>query len=401
MGTYTETVADSIKAKDVIGLSQELIRIPSVYHNEASAAKFISDRLRLWGFKPRLVPVDKFGPSVVCSVGPRNAPSIVFNGHMDTVEVMDGWIHDPFGAKIEKGMLYGLGALDMKCGIAGMMHAFRTIAGSDAARRTRFVFQAVTGEEDTGYGTWELVKSGAFRGTRAVIVGEGFGGLKSITVGRRGSSYFDIDVIGRSAHGATPEKGINAIADASALVNALESLVLRQSKDMVGDDFKPLRESHTVLKIQGGKDSLSVPEKCYIYLVNYPLPGSKNTMEADLKRLARRLKLKSKVRVKMRTGIHLYHPYRTPEGSALVIAASKALKRETGNSPTLIYGLSEADDNIIAHEFGVPTICFGPGESGSLAKYHEPEEAVSVSQIGPAARAYAYTALSLAEGLDR
>ncbi len=401
MDAKAETASDSIEAKDVIRMSQGLIRIPSVYHNEASAGKFICDRLRMWGFKPKLVPVDKFGPSVVCEVGPRNAPSIVFNGHMDTVEVMDGWIHDPFGAKIENGMLYGLGALDMKCGIAGMMHAFKAIAGSDAVRRTRFVFQAVTGEEDTGYGTWELVKSGAFRGAKAVIVGEGFGGLQSVTVGRRGSSYFDIDVLGRSAHGATPERGINAIADASKLVNALELLVLRQSKDMVGDDFKPLRESHTVLKIQGGKDSLSVPEKCYIYLVNYPLPGFKDTMEADLKRLALKLKLRSRVEVKMRTGIHLYHPYRTPENSALVLAASKALRRETGISPKLLYGLSEADDNIIAHELGIPTVCFGAGESGSLAKYHEPEEAVSVSQIGPAARAYAYTALSLAEGLDR
>jgi acetylornithine deacetylase/succinyl-diaminopimelate desuccinylase family protein len=392
--------ASSIEAKEVIRLSRQLIRIPSVYHNEHEIARFIIDRLRKWGLSPWSVPVEGFGPDVVCQIGPRKAPCIVLCGHIETVEVMAGWKHDPFGAKIENGMLYGLGSLDMKCGIAAMLLAFRAIAESGAATRTRFVFQAVTGEEDTGYGTWELVKSGAFRGAKAAIVGEGFGGLRTITIGRRGSSYFDINLEGRSAHGATPEKGVNAIADASRLVGALDKMKMRESPKLVGDDFKPLRESQTVLKIRGGGDSLSVPEKCYVYVVNYTLPGLKNTKEEELNKVVKSLRLRSKVDLKMRTGIHLYHHYWTSPESPLVKSAECALKEETGIAPRLMIGLSEADDNIIAHELGIPVICFGPGESGTLARYHQPEEAVSISQLAPAARAYVSTALSLADRFD-
>lgn len=389
--------AEHIDPKELIRLSQELIRIPSVFHNEEKLGRFIHGKLESWGFDPKYVPVKDFGPDVVCEVGPPKAPSVVFNGHMDTVEVMDGWKHEPFGAKIENGMLYGLGALDMKCGIASMMLAFRALSQTAAAKHTRFMFQAVTGEEDTGYGTWELVNSGAFKGARAAIVGEGFSGLRAITMGRRGSSYFDINIRGKAAHGAKPEKGISAIACASRMIAALDAMPMRSSKTMTGDDFSPLKESQTVLKIRGGSDSLSVPEHCYVYLVSYTLPGTRNTKERDLRQVIHSLKLKCKVDLKMKTGVHLYHPYQTPEDSALVTAAANALEKETGARPRLMLGLSEADDNIIAHETGIPVICFGPGESGQLARYHQPEEAVSISQLAPAARAYVSTALSLAD----
>jgi len=171
---------------------------------------------------------------------------------------------------------------------------------------------------------------------------------------------------------------------------------MKSSRTMTGDDFNPLKESQTVLKIRGGSDSLSVPEQCYIYVVSYTLPGSKNTKERELRDAIGSLKLKSRVDLKLKTGIHLYHPYHTPEDSALVKSAVDALRRETGAKPMLMLGLSEADDNVIAHEIGIPVICFGPGESGKLARYHQPEEAVSVSQLAPAARAYVSTALSLA-----
>jgi acetylornithine deacetylase/succinyl-diaminopimelate desuccinylase-like protein len=78
-----------------------------------------------------------------------------------------------------------------------------------------------------------------------------------------------------------------------------------------------------------------------------------------------------------------------------VKTARESILRYTGKKPRLVIGVSEADDNIIAHETGIPVVCMGPGESGLLAKYHQPEEAISISQIGPAARAIAMTAMTL------
>jgi len=386
---------DAIEAKEIISLSKELIRIPSVYKQEHEVSKFIHRRLKSWGLRPKFVPVPGYGPDVIAEVGPRNAPCVVLNGHMDTVEVMNGWRHDPFGASIENGIMYGLGSLDMKCGLACLMVVARVIAEHEIADKSRVMFQAVTGEEDMGMGTRVLVSSGKFKGVKAVILGEGFGGQGAVTNARRGASYYDIVVQGKSAHGASPQKGINAIEDAARIVEALSKMKMKRGRGMLADDFIPVTESQTVLRISGGKTSLSVPEQCSLYVVRYSLPGDQYDATKKLASVIRGLKLRSKVSVKMQTGPHQYHSFLTPPKSELVRAARESINRYSGRMPRLVTGVSEADDNIIAHETGIPVICMGPGESGALAKYHQPEEAISISQIGPAAKAIAMTVMTL------
>jgi len=61
----------------------------------------------------------------------------------------------------------------MKCGLASMMLAFRTLSEHGLPNSSRVVFQAVTGEEATSAGTRELISRGAFKGVKDVIVGEG------------------------------------------------------------------------------------------------------------------------------------------------------------------------------------------------------------------------------------
>jgi succinyl-diaminopimelate desuccinylase len=386
-----------IDDKEVLQLSRELIRIPSVSTHEERISKFIFQRLDRWGLSPRLVPVKGFGPSVFAEIGNRKAPSIVLNGHIDTVEVMSGWKHDPFGAKVENGMLYGLGSLDMKAGIAALMIAFRSIAEIADQRSSRIVLQAVTGEETMCAGTRAMISRGKFRNARAVIVGEGFGGLRAISNGRRGGSYFDIEVAGKAAHGSKPEDGINAIADTAKIVCAIDAMKLKTVKGLVADDFQTLNESQTVLKISGGSQTLTVPEKCSLKLVRCTVPGS-GDVEAELMGIIRNLNLKSRVRIELETTPgDLLHPYVTAPTSPLVKAAAKSIKALTGKQPMLVIGRSEADDNIIAHDARVPVICFGPGESGDLARYHQPEEAISIPQLALASRAYFMTVLEMAE----
>ena len=391
-------VADSIESKEVIDLTRELIRIPSIYKQEREVGEFIHKRLASWGLKPSFVPVPGFGPDVVAEVGPRDSPCIVLNGHMDTVEVMAGWKHDPFGAKIEGKLLYGLGSLDMKCGLACLMIAMRTIAENGLADKSRIMFQAVTGEEDSGMGTRVLVGAGKFRHARAAILGEGFGGLRAVTNARRGASYYDIIVHGKAAHGASPHKGINAIDDAAKIVEALSHMKMKKGRGKLADDFAQVAESQTVLRISGGKTSLSVPELCSLYVVRYSLPGNKEDATATFRSVIDRLNLRSKVSIKMQSAHNQYHAFLTPPDSELVTTARESIRKYFGSGPRLVTGVSGADDNIIAHETGTHVVCMGPGESGILARYHQPEEAITIAQIGPAAKAIALTAMSLMHG---
>ncbi len=387
---------EMIDEKEILQLSRELIRIPSITTHEERISKFIYQKLTKWGLSPRLVPVKGYGPNVIAEIGAPRRPSIILNGHVDTVEVMKGWKHDPFGAKMENGMLYGLGSLDMKSGIAAMMIAFRSIADAMTSESSRIVFQAVSGEEDTSAGTRAMISRGGFRNAKAVVVGEGFGGLRAITNGSRGGSYFDIEVMGRAAHGSKPEDGINAVSDAAKIVCALDKMSMRSARGLVADDFLPLKESQTVLKISGGSKTLTVPEKCFLKVIRCTVPG-KGNVEAELRRTIRSLKLESKITMKLETTPgDFFQPYITPPNTDLVRVAARNIKALTGRKPQLVVGRSEADDNTIAQDIGVPVICFGPGESGELAKYHQPEEAVSIPQLVLASRAYFMTALEMA-----
>lgn len=389
---------EMIDEKEILQLSQELVKIPSVTCHEELISKFIFQKLDKWGLSPRLVPVKGYGSSVVAETGDPRARSIVLNGHIDTVEVMNGWKHDPFGAKVEEGRLYGLGSLDMKCGIASMMIAFRAIAEILRPRNSRVVFQGVSGEEDTSAGTRALVAKGEFKKAKAVIIGEGFGGLRAITIGRRGGSYYDINVTGKAAHGSKPEDGISAISDAARIVSALDQMRMKSSRGLVADDFQPLKESQTVLKISGGSGTLTVPEKCTMKVIRCTIPESGN-VESELTDVIEKLNVRARVDMELETTPgNLFHPHVTPPESDLVRAASRCITALTGNEPRLVIGRSEADDNIIAHDVGIPVICFGPGESGELARYHQPEEAISIPQLVLASRAYFMTALNLARG---
>ena len=378
-----------IDEDELLTLSRDLIRIPSVYTQEGEVAEFIFEKLRAWGFSPRKLPVEGHGPCVIAQTGDPGMPSIIFNGHMDTVEAMDGWVHDPFGAVVEDGRLYGRGSLDMKCGLAAMMVAFRTLSSSDCLKGHSLKFQAVTGEELSGAGTRTAIASGEFSNARAVIVGEGFGGMRAVTTGRRGGSYFDLEVRGKAAHGAAPHLGVNAIVDACKLVHELENMPMSATTGLMADDFSPLRESQTILKIAGGGASLSVPDRCTLRMIRCTIPGGKIDLTEDIEAVVAGAALRCSVDVRFNDDpVDLYRPFQTDPGSPLVVAAVKAVEQHTGKVPVLVCGVSEADDNIISHETGLPTICFGPGESGELARYHKPEECVTIAQLPTAAKVY-------------
>lgn len=391
------SIAEQIDEKELLRLCKDMIRISSVTKSEHRLSKFIHGWLERNGLVSESIPVEGYGPSVVGRIKDRGRPVIVLNGHMDTVEVKEGWKHDPFGAVVENGMLYGLGSLDMKCGLAGLMIALRTVADSGLELGSDVVFQAVTGEEDNSAGTRALIRAGKFKRARAVIVGEGIGSLDVITIGRRGGSYYDIHVKGKSVHGSTPRLGVNAISDGAKVVRAVDSMKMRSAPGILADNSRPIRESQLVLGISGGSSSYSVPEKCDIRMMRATIPGKSYNIKRELLETIGSLGLRSTVTIKLEEGPgELFLPHMTRASEPLVKIASKWVHTYTDRTPSLVCGLSEADDNIIAEFVKVPVICVGPGEKGELAKYHQAEEALSVQHIGKAARIYCGAVLELA-----
>ena len=135
-------------------------------------------------------------PVLTAGVGPLDAPTIIFHGHLD---VVPGHA-EQFTPRIEGDRLYGRGAYDMKGSLAAMMCALRDLAEQDKVR-VRFVCVPDEESEDIDTRSIDDVVRGGFRGDFAIT-----GEPTDLHVGvqAKGVLAFRLHVHGRSAHGSTP-----------------------------------------------------------------------------------------------------------------------------------------------------------------------------------------------------
>lgn len=69
------------------------------------------------------------GAGAVSLLATRGKPSRVFNFHLDTVPVAEGWTRDPFALAVENDRAYALGACDIKGAAAAMLVAASRTSG--------------------------------------------------------------------------------------------------------------------------------------------------------------------------------------------------------------------------------------------------------------------------------
>jgi acetylornithine deacetylase/succinyl-diaminopimelate desuccinylase-like protein len=120
----TTTIDWSREGDVCIALLRDLIRVPTVNRgtrdegdgNERPAAEFVAAHLRAAGLEPKLLEKQKGRTNVVTRVkGDGSKPPLLLNAHLDVVEAdAKSWKHDPFGAEIHDGYVWGRGAIDMK-----------------------------------------------------------------------------------------------------------------------------------------------------------------------------------------------------------------------------------------------------------------------------------------------
>jgi len=123
---------------ELIELLQALIRIPTVNPpgGEIKAARYLEQVLIDAGLKPEVVEPYRGRGSIICRVrgdGTGGDPLLLLS-HLDVVPAPpEGWTHDPFGAEIERGYIWGRGALDMKSMVAMEVQVMRLLAATARA----------------------------------------------------------------------------------------------------------------------------------------------------------------------------------------------------------------------------------------------------------------------------
>ncbi|MEI2685596.1 MAG: succinyl-diaminopimelate desuccinylase [Cypionkella sp.] len=215
---------------DAVDLTARLIRCPSVTPVEGGALVILQSVLSEAGFA--CSRVDRGGiANLFARWGLRGAnKTFGFNGHTDVVPVGDraAWTHDPFGAEVVDGWMYGRGATDMKSGVAAFVAAaidFVRNSPPDGA-----VVLAITGdEEDVALdGTVALLDWMAENGERMThcLVGEPtcpneMGEMMKI--GRRGSMTGYFTAAGVQGHSAYPHRAKNPMSALVKLLTRLEA----------------------------------------------------------------------------------------------------------------------------------------------------------------------------------
>jgi acetylornithine deacetylase len=166
------TILDGLNDDEPLALAQQLIRIPSYLWKESNVAHFIADWFRARGFdsvEVQEVPLRDGSvthQTIATLKGDGSGPSLMLCGHIDTSDWQgkpfrqEEWTHDPFGGDIEDGYLWGLGAINMKAGVAAIMIAADAVRRSGMRRRGDLIVACVVAETGGGVGAVHLIESG-------------------------------------------------------------------------------------------------------------------------------------------------------------------------------------------------------------------------------------------------
>jgi putative selenium metabolism hydrolase len=382
--------------KRLVSFAQDLVRLPSPSGQEQRVAERLSDEMRQVGFSE--VRTDRIG-NVVGRIGSGHGPKLMLEGHMDTINCGDPvqWPHGPYEAKVVDGVLYGLGAADMKGALAAMVYGAKALLDARVhLQGDLYVVGVVQEEPCEGMAIRVLIEE---EGVRPDMVLLGESTALQIARGQRGRLELKIAARGKACHASAPERGRNAIYEAARILVGIELM----APQMEVDSFLG-KASIAVTQIQSaGGSRNAVPDQCVMYL-DRRLTGGETEARAvaELKNLINREGADATVevteyRVQSYTGYSFggrqYFPcWATPENSEWVRRCVAAVERELGYRPKIGSWDFSTDGVYTAGMAGIPTVGFGPGEEKCA---HTVEERVSISHLLSAARVYARVAADL------
>jgi acetylornithine deacetylase len=244
---------------------------------EQAIQEWLAERLRDWGYKTHLFepdnakmePYPDFSrghdytgrPNLVATLkGAGDGRSLILNGHVDTMPPGDKqkWSYDPWSGQIDAGKMYGLGACDMKAGVAAMILAVRFLQEAGLKPRGDIMIQSVVDEEGGGNGTLACVVEG-YKADAAIVTEPT---RLHIQPASRGVLLLQVDLEGRATHACLKWGGVNAIEKGVKVIQGmieLERLWLAQRRNPL---FPP--PTITIGQIQGGLAGSQVPGECVL-----------------------------------------------------------------------------------------------------------------------------------------
>jgi succinyl-diaminopimelate desuccinylase len=235
---------------DLLALTAELVDIPSPSFAEAAICDLLESRLRAVPW----LAVDRVGDNLVARTDLGRSQRLLLVGHTDTVPA-----NGNEQARIDGDVLWGLGAADMKGGVAVLLDLAETVG--DPAVDVSYVFYACEEVAAVHSGLGQLLaERPALVAGDAAILGEPTGG--AVEAGCQGTMRIEITLQGRRAHTARPWMGRNAVHRLGRLLAAVEAVPERRPV-LDGCEY---REALQAVRVEGGVAGNVVPDRAVVTL---------------------------------------------------------------------------------------------------------------------------------------
>jgi acetylornithine deacetylase/succinyl-diaminopimelate desuccinylase-like protein len=307
--------------------------------------------------------------------GGKHDKPLIFSGHTDTVPLQSGWIKDPFGGEIVGNRIYGLGASDMKAGLAAMILAALSIK-KRPKQDVWFLFDA--DEESGGYGGQDFVRRLQVRPRSArVIIAEPTD--CALEIGQKGVCEFEIIFCGKAFHSSLTDysknREFNAIHKAFQVFKKFEQV----ERALLRKKMEPFSSpSLTVCQMNGGIAANVIPDSCKMIVSRRFLPCE--NMENEIAKIIRLIKQTdptAKIRIKFRGDSNML------DSRSRLLKKAKIISREVFGQEKIIVaqGWTQAG---FYKKWG-DCLIWGPGEK---AMCHQKDEYCNIQKLAPMVECY-------------
>lgn len=352
---------------------------------EAEIAGYLAGKMAQLGMQVTVDEVRPGRPNVIGRLkGKRQGRSLLFNGHTDTVGVHS--MTEPFSAKIRGNRLYGRGSYDMK----GSLAVYLTVAKSlkDAAIHLDgdLVIAGVVDEEHASLGTEHLCTQIKCDGA---VLAEPTD--MAICRAHRGFIWYEVETIGKAAHGSRYQEGIDANIHMGRVLSELDML----AQDLIHRPPHPLMgpPSLNASILKGGRELSTYSDRCVLKMERRITAGeTEEQCTKELQLILDRLSEKDPTFTAHLRSFFKRHPFEIDQDASIVKSVEAASIKVLGNPPNHI-GQTFWTDAALMADAGMETVLLGPSGHG----LHCEEEWVSLESLYQLANILTYTAANYCE----
>ncbi|MCL2147994.1 MAG: M20 family metallo-hydrolase [Methanomassiliicoccaceae archaeon] len=265
-----EQILDSIEGsrEEMVRVMSEMIRIPAVAPEcggagEGRRADMLAGCLEGYDSIVRVdVPDDHdpgvMRPNILAKKNGKGRGTVWIVAHTDTVPADDlqDWDTDPFEPVVKDGRIYGRGTEDNGQAVISSMFASKFIPKGSLSKRSIGIAYVADEEMSSRMGIEHLIKEGHFSKDDVFIVPDwGSPGGELVDVAEKDLIWINFNVTGKSTHGSTPDRGVNAFKVGAAFLVDLLAEFGREFPDENemfiprGSTFEPTRCGCTVMNV--------------------------------------------------------------------------------------------------------------------------------------------------------